>query len=234
METIRILQNIYEELYVARKPLANFLEERLPALSSQWKKECIENVLNEKVNKNFFELDIYYLLQILLDEQNWHNLKNLFPKDECYFEEENKILYKKVRQIRNEVMHPSLSSYTYADFLEQEKTINSFVNVFSQEKNLPQLILELHQAEKTKLINIIEKNVIIPALSCEFLPENIIKSIKNTRTRLNIQNTAQGIISFFNDSLNAERGKEICKVLHKNSLKSFEDIKSEVEKSYYS
>ena len=24
METIRILQNIYEELYVARKPLANF------------------------------------------------------------------------------------------------------------------------------------------------------------------------------------------------------------------
>ena len=104
-------------------------------------------------------------------------------------------------------MHPSLSSYTYADFLEQEKT---------------------------KLINIIEKNVIIPALSCEFLPENIIKSIKNTRTRLNIQNTAQGIISFFNDSLNAERGKEICKVLHKNSLKSFEDIKSEVEKSYYS
>lgn len=169
-----------------------------------------------------------------MDEQNWHNLKNLFPKDEYYFEEENKILYKKVRQIRNEVMHPSLSSYTYADFLEQEKTINSFVNVFSQEKNLPQLILELHQAEKTKLINIIEKNVIIPALSCEFLPENIIKSIKNTRTRLNIQNTAQGIISFFNDSLNAERGKEICKVLHKNSLKSFEDIKSEVEKSYYS
>ena len=111
METIRILQNIYEELYVARKPLANFLEERLPALSSQWKKECIENVLNEKVNKNFFELDIYYLLQILLDEQNWHNLKNLFPKDEYYFEEENKILYKKVRQIRNEVMHPSLSLY---------------------------------------------------------------------------------------------------------------------------
>ena len=51
---------------------------------------------------------------------------------------------------------------------------------------------------------------------------------------INIQNTAQGIISFFNDSLNAERGKEICKVLHKNSLKSFEDIKSEVEKSYYS
>ena len=100
-----------------------------------------------------------------------------------YFEEENRILYKKIRQIRNEVMHPSLSSYTYADFLEQEKTINSFVNVFSQEKNLPQLILELHQAEKTKLINIIEKNVIIPALSCEFLPENIIKSIKNTRTR---------------------------------------------------
>lgn len=129
MEIIRILQNIYEELYVARKPLANFLEECLPALSSQWKKECVENV-----NKNFFELDIYYLLQILLDEQNWHNLKNLFPKDEYYFREENRILYKKVRQIRNEVMHPSLSPYTYADFLEQEKTINSFVNIFSQEK----------------------------------------------------------------------------------------------------
>ena len=44
MEIIRILQNIYEELYVARKPLANFLEECLPALSSQWKKECVENV----------------------------------------------------------------------------------------------------------------------------------------------------------------------------------------------
>ena len=70
METIHILQKTYELLYVARIPLLNYLSERLPAISSTWKRDCVERVLNEKNNRDFSELDIYYLILILQDREN--------------------------------------------------------------------------------------------------------------------------------------------------------------------
>ncbi len=234
METIRILQNIYEDLYAARLPLSQFLENRLPVLSSQWKRECVERVLNEKVDKNFNELDIYYLIQILTDDKNWNDLQNCFPQDSYYFLEENKRLYKKVKKIRNDIMHPSLNSFTYNDFLNYENAINSFVNIFSPDKTLRQLVFELHLSEKEKLLGLIKANVINPALECKNLPENIKQSVENTLERLEMQNTAQGIIAFFNDALNSKQGQEICAVLHQNNLKAFEDIKSKIEETYYS
>ena len=44
MNAINVLQKTYENLYVARIPLLEFLQNRLPVISSQWKIDCIERI----------------------------------------------------------------------------------------------------------------------------------------------------------------------------------------------
>lgn len=74
---------------------------------------------------------------------------------------------------------------------------------------------------------------IYTALENPNLSEKMKESIKNTQERLEQQNSAQGIILFFEDSLNSIRGQEIKNEFHKNNLLAFGDIKNEVEDLYF-
>lgn len=102
MDTIHILQKTYENLYVARIPLLNYLSERLPIISSTWKRDCVERVLNEKVQKDFKELDIYYLIQILQDKQNQQVILEVFPEDKIIYEDNYK-LFNTIKNLRCDV-----------------------------------------------------------------------------------------------------------------------------------
>jgi len=232
MDTIHILQKTYENLYVARIPLLNYLSSRLPVISSTWKRDCVERVLNEGVQKNFSELDIYYLIQILTDQQNIDEILSVFPEDNLIYED-NFELFKKIKELRCNVMHPSFAVYTYEDFSRWNTDIESFVRIFSPEKNLDLLTAEFHQSEKEQLLNFIIDKVIDPALTSSKLSSEFKEHIKNTKDRLEKQNTADGIMAFFNDALIALNGKEIAKTLEANGLLSFEKIRDEVEKIYY-
>ena len=74
MESIYILQNTYEKLYALSIPILAFLEERLPLISSTWKRTCVDEVLKTEfkdgrekfVDRELKELDIYYLLKVRL------------------------------------------------------------------------------------------------------------------------------------------------------------------------
>ena len=246
MDTIHILQKTYENLYVARIPFLTFLQERLPVISSQWKKDCVERVLYNDENltfkqkerlkkhrKDITQLDIYYLLQIFLDEQNWNHLEALFPDDSYFFIQDNRELYYKVREIRCNVMHPSFEIYKYDDFVEWENTIISFVNLFSPDKDLQELRIDFHKEERDRLLKIIKRKVINPALKSSKLTDDFKIHIQNTKDRLEAQNTAEGIIAFFTDALDSIQGQEIGKTLEDNDLESFERIKNEVLKDYY-
>ena len=233
METIHILQKTYELLYVARIPLLNYLSDRLPAISSTWKRDCVERVLNERNSRDFSELDIYYLILILQDKENQSRILEMFPQDRLIYEDNSK-LFLNIKDLRCDIMHPSFVNYTFEDFVRWANTIESFIHVFNSEKSLSDYTLDLHQNEKNRLLNIIKNNVLLPALSSKNLSQEIKNSVQNTMDRLENQQSAEGIILFFTDALRGNRGKEIAKELEKNGLQSFKTIKTIVLQEYYS
>lgn len=233
METIHILQKTYELLYVALIPLLNYLSDRLPAISSTWKRDCVERVLNERNSRDFSELDIYYLILILQDKENQSRILEMFPQDRLIYEDNSK-LFLNIKDLRCDIMHPSFVNYTFEDFVRWTNTIESFIHVFNSEKSLSDYTLDLHQNEKNRLLNIIKNNVLLPALSSKNLSQEIKNSVQNTMDRLEKQKSAEGIILFFTDALRGNRGKEIAKELEKNGLQSFETIKTIVLQEYYS
>lgn len=164
METIHILQKTYELLYVARIPLLNYLSDRLPVISSTWKRDCVERVLNERNSRDFSELDIYYLILILQDKENQSRILEMFPQDRLIYEDNSK-LFLNIKDLRCDIMHPSFVNYTFEDFVRWTNTIESFIHVFNSEKSLSDYTLDLHQNEKNRLLNIIKNNVLLPALS---------------------------------------------------------------------
>lgn len=233
MDTIHILQKTYEQLYVARIPLVHYLSECLPVISPNWKRDCVERVLNENVRKDFSELDLYYLIQILQDNKNKSLILEVFPEDSIIFEDNNK-LFNIIKKLRCDVMHPSFEEYTYKDFVNWTNQIESFVRIFDSAKGLDDYINELHKQEKEKLFDIIKSKVLDPALNSEKISDETKKNIENTRKRLEIQDSAEGIIAFFTDALNSNQGQKIRDELEENELNSFEKIKPLVLQEYYS
>lgn len=237
METIRILQEMYENLYVLAEPVRNFLEEKLPCISSQWKRECVFNILEkdfEADKRNSFdrsleELDIYYLLKVLLDNSVWEPLSILLP-DDPFFTKENRKLLREVKEIRNIVSHPRIKEYTYAEFYDWTRTVERAAELFGIKLDV--LKYNLHKKEKEVLLNFIFENVIYPALQSKELSESTLNSIKNTKDRLEMQNTAEGIMAFFSDALNSSTGCKIAEELRQNDLLSFEEITPQVKNLY--
>ncbi|HAC32472.1 MAG TPA: hypothetical protein DCF70_07600 [Treponema sp.] len=241
MESIYILQKTYENLYVLTKPVAAFLEKNLPCVSGNWKYYCIDDVLKvelkdgrEKfVDKKLSELDVYYLLKVLLDDRNWNVLKELEPEN-LFYSDENKSLLWDVREIRNKVAHPRIGGYNEKDFYDWNEKIKAVAKLFGTE--LRQLIAELHKSEKDKLFNFIDERTFqITMNSPHFkdLPQSKQESINRTRERLYAQTTAAGIMALFEDSYFINRGKPIQKSLDEYNLPTFESIMDKVIDFYY-
>ena len=238
MNTIRILQKTYEMLYVLSKPVKKYLQKKLPEISVNWKTDCIGNVLkvdlkdgtSRQSNKTINQLDIYYLLKVLLTNKNWNRLKARFPMDPLY-SIENKELLVEIKELRNTVAHPTLDHYTNADFNAWKNKIEKAAKLF--DSDLGTLLFDLHFQEKQKLLLFIEKKVINPALESNVLDIETRESVIETKERLEIQETAEGIISFFEDALRASGGIKIKEILHSKHLTAFEDIADDIFKMYY-
>lgn len=238
MESIRILQDTYEKLFALTRPIAHFLEEKLPAISSQWKRECVDEIIKAEfpdgsakyVNRKLEDLDIYYLLKVLLNDKNWKRLSEIEPLNQFYSPLNKEVLID-VAKIRNKVSHPHVTPVTMEDYISWKTTIETAARLFNV--NLDILIAELHQEEKSRLLTIIRSKVIEPALKCKELDESTKERIRGTLTRLEVQNTAAGIMYFFEDALRARGGIQIKDTLHAHSLTAFEDIAEEVSNVYY-
>ena len=236
METIRLLQDTYEKLYVITPLLAELLEKEMPKTSQQWKQKC-DSILRQdkKFRKQwsyFYELDTYYLLKLL--KSKWDELSNKYNTD--FFTNENEELFvsnrdDSVLSIRNEIAHPEQWDYE----LELYNRWGSSLAHAAKElgSDLSKLLQQYHEPEKQRILKIIDDAVIAPALRCTALPAEIRQSVENTRKRLEIQNTATGIIAFFTDALHSNTGKSICDTLHAHKLKAFEDVENTVRDAYF-
>lgn len=233
MDTIHILQKTYEQLYVARIPLLKYLSERLQAVSRNWEEDCVDRVLDNPERKDFSDLDIYYLIRIFLDSQNKRQILTVFPDDKDIYKG-NMDLFRFIKNLRCDVMHPSFESYTYETFQEWTESIEKFIHIFDPTKSLEDYTKEIHQKEKDKLLNIIKTKVINPALKSQNLSKKTKKNIQNTLDRLEVQDSAEGIIAFYEDALKSNQGQMIGVELEANKLKSFEKIAPMIFKEYYS
>lgn len=236
METIRILQDTYEKLYVITPLLAELLESEMPKTSPQWKQEC-DGILGQddsckKQWSYFHELDSFYLLKLL--KSKWDELAD--KSDTEFFTNENKRLFvsnngDSIFSIRNEVAHPEQWDYE----LDLYDRWNTSLAQAAKELgfNLTELLRQYHEPEKQRILKIINDAVIAPALDCTELPAEIRRSVENTQNRLKLQTTAAGIIAFFTDALHSNTGKYICETLHAHKLKAFEDIEDVVRNAYF-
>lgn len=242
MESIYILQKTYENLYALTKPVAEFLEKNLPCVApNNWRFYCIDDVLKTEskdgvkrfIDKTLYELDVYYLLKVLLEDRTWKVLKDMFPENDFYSDKNKKLLYE-VKQIRNDVAHPRIEKYTEQDFIDWTEKIEAVANLFG--KNLGQLVAGLHKSEKDRLFNFIaERTFDITMNSPDFkkLPQSKQESVARTKKRLQEQATAAGIMALFEDSYFLHKGQPIKEGLEEYHLPTFEDVMEEVKDFYY-
>lgn len=93
-------------------------------------------------------------------------------------------------------------------------------------------IITYNNYKRDELFDLINEKVLMPAINCDSLNDDIKESVKNTFERLKKKETVKGIFDFFEDALAARRGKQIYEEFKKHKLTAFEDILSEVRKIY--
>ena len=239
MESIRILQDTYEKLYAITPPLGDLIEEALRALSPQfWRDDYVTPIFQKKGFlkddwTHLYEIDSYYLLEIL--SKRWRVLSE--NSNGKFFSKKNWTLFVDINNessiisIRNEVSHPEYWNYEISTYNAWHESLEKAAVALGS--SLPELLYELHEPERRKMLDIILSHVVEPALQSKELPSEILKSIEDTKNRLETQKTASGIMAFFTDALHSERGKQIYDALKKSGLSSFEAIEREVRDAYY-
>ncbi|MCH5293204.1 MAG: hypothetical protein J1E07_05695 [Treponema sp.] len=239
MESIRILQDTYEKLYAITPPLGDLIEKELRALSPQfWRDDYVTRIFQKKGFlkddwAHLYEIDSYYLLEIL--REYWRDFSTY--SESRFFTKENWDLFvnkknkSSIISIRNEVSHPEYWNYEISTYNAWHESLEKAAVALGS--SLPELLYELHEPERKKILDIILNRVVNPALQSTVLPPEILKSIEDTKNRLEMQNTASGIMAFFTDALHSERGKQIYEAFEKHGMASFESIKDEVQKAYY-
>lgn len=235
MESIRMLQDTFEWLYVLAEPLADFLADELSMLSpNNWRSEYVARALKNRDgftfgdSDNLSDLDVYYLIKIIL--YNWDEFREV-EKNEERFTKEQKRNFEDLLDVRNEIMHPVNKHYPIGDYHKTKKIIEQAAKFL--DTDIDDLLTNYHREEKNKILKMIHREVLAPALDCPTLPPDIKTSVQNTHKRLQDKQTAREIVDFFSDALKATRGKKVCDELHKNNLQAFEDIADKVNRAYY-
>lgn len=234
MESIRILQDTYELLYALSFPMGKYLDSHMQELNSNWFEDLF--LAQEKTTKQFegktcaSDLDIYF--QTKLFNRYWNALKKQFPNELNFYNMKNKYLILDIQDIRNKTIHVDHSDFTYAEFLKNKEKIRDAAKLFNT--SIEEIIEELHNKEKYKLLEIIKQEVLNPAIESVRLNEDIKKSVRDTLNRLSSKSSAREIHEFFKDALDAKKGKEVYAELKSCGLKGFEDIITIIDEAYYS
>jgi hypothetical protein len=183
---------------------------------------------------------------------NWENIFKYLDKDyrKYKYDREYRIV-NKVHRIRTIVAHandadmsPSVFAESLSDLLKFAKIIKvdeTLIRMLEQDskkslRNIPrEYFLKAKEINiKEKIIAVIEEKVLLPAVNCENLEQEIKTSIDRTTLRLHSMRAIEEIASFFNNAMHSERGIIVQRRLHEQGLLGFEDIKDEINGIYKS
>ena len=256
MESIRILQDTYEKLYVLTPYISNMMQDVFPKWkgNDDWKSYC-DSILDSLPSwhkrewTNFCELDLYLLLQIL--KFSWSGLKASFGDE--FFNEENYSLFVdsdnefSILQIRNKVAHPEnmepLEKYYHKsedDKFNKYKKWDEVMDVAAKKLGfcLGKKLCEIHEKEKDDLAEFIFNHSTYITMNSDewkndILSKDVKEGIERTKNRIETQSTAAGIMAFFRDSQFLDKGQFIKDALNKYNLPTFESILDDIWYQYY-
>jgi hypothetical protein len=240
---------LYQFLLLLKEPTYIFLIQVLQHLSpARWWEEYIEPVLQLENKENFKYLDISDLLNVF--KMNWENIFRYLDKQyhKFKYDEEYK-LENRVHKIRTIVAHANdidMSPLIFTDCLsnlsDYSKLIKTDAGITHKlEAEWRKSLQDLPSTGKTPLKNelikenilsIIENKVLLEAINCMTLPQDIKLSIDRTTLRLQSMRTIEEIMGFFNNAMLSDRGIAVQKAMHKEGLLCFDDIKEEINNLY--
>jgi len=231
MDNTKNLLKLYEYLYSLYKPFIEYLEKLLPLINkNNWWNICVINKLDEndlkKVNKyNIKELnslDFSILIKILI--RNCDELA-IINKN---FNKNNLKLFNKIKDIRNFIAHPNEKNVSTTDYTLYEEYLHKFADFIDTKLEKSVEILNKNNLNDTnkrlKLIELLNEKVLIPAINCGKLNQDLVESVKDTKSRLEKKVTSNEVYYFFYDALDARRGKQVYNSLKENNLLTFEDV----------
>lgn len=220
--------------------------------SARINKDCRIILYEDSKNQTFYVLDVDHHDSVYDDISRKSKIKN--NSGNINIESDAELLVKFKNFKKSLGLKPLLESISALDLknLGVPEKLIPFVKSIASTKNLEQLeglvsenvlinLVMLAEGESINdlksrenrirkgLIFLINEKVLAPALKCSTLSQDIKESVQNTYNRIISKKTADGILDFFDDALNARRGKQIMDELHKNGLKAFEDIYEEVK-----
>lgn len=91
-------------------------------------------------------------------------------------------------------------------------------------------ILEVNKNTKEAVLEYIKEKVLLPALNCNELDDDIKESVRDTYNRLELKDTTKEILDFFEDALLSRRGGKIHEHFQTLGLKGFEEIAEDVRR----
>ena len=255
---LKMFVTIYENLLLLREPLIEYLSANLPRVYREnWWNESIINtfkinkndnarqkfekdkIMSELINNDVKTLEYFdfsNLLDILI--YNWKQINNDYSSQNIFY---------KLKNIRNDISHPienRLSSGKFKIYvnyiLEFSKLINQ-ENIFT--KKLGKYVIidkvvpknEITKDEKRgRILELVEKEIIEPALDCDNLDDETKESLTRTLIRFEIAETVDDMNAFFTGALSSTRGEQMFNILSDNNLKTFEKIRKEFNEIYES
>jgi len=194
--------------------------------------------IKEPYKKKMDDLDFYDLLRILINQ--WKELyTSITEKSNENANDDNFKLLFNVLKLRNMVSHANENRLFINDVHRQLSVllvfsilINAYEYILVDLKN----DLEKYTKEKDtnderkreKLLDIIIKDVLFPAMTCADLPIETKESMLKTMTIIQNTKTADEIYDFYTGALQSSKGQKSYKSLKEYNLTAFEDIRDKI------
>jgi len=241
---IGLYTKLFEYLLILRKPFADFMYKHMKNVyDDDWWNICVLPNVKQQFKKKMDDLDFYDLLSILISR--WKELytsitgnNNDNANDDNY-----KLLYN-ILHLRNAVSHANENTIFIYDVHKQLSylldfaiLINAYEYIIVDLKNdLLKYIKEKdtnEELKREKLLDLIVKEVLYPAMTSSTLPAEGKESILRTMIILQNSKTADEIYDFFTGALQSTKGQKSYRIGKEHNLSTFEDIRDKVNRIMY-
>lgn len=231
---------LYEYLLVLRKPFADFLLKHMKNIcNDEWWNICVLPFIKEPYKNNIDDLDIFDLLNILLNKWNelYSSIRNI--KGVVFIYDENFRVIKDMIYLRNIVSHANENNVFVSDMHKQLSTILKFaIFIGAYEYIIINLKNDLKKYKKEKnsnddkkreeLLDIINSEVLFSAMICTNLSTETKTSVLRSIIAIQNMKTADEIYDFYTGALQSSKGQWVYKSLREQNLTTFEDIRDKI------
>ena len=236
---INLYTKLFKYLLLLRKPFADFMYKHMKTIYDEdWWNMCVLPNIKQQFKKKLDDLDFYDLLIILIDK--WKELYTTITgnSSDGANDDKYKLLFN-ILHLRNIVSHANENTIFINDVHKQLSAlldfavfINAYEYIIVDLKNdLSKYTKEKDtndERKREKLLEIIIKEVLFPAMTCAALSAETKESMLRSMTILQNMKTADEIYDFYSGALQSSKGQKSYNSLKEQNLTAFEDIRDKI------